>query len=274
MVCFVPIEPDFQKNRERAGKKDAIVIWGPIDPPEKLGIYGTYVAVDWDLCTGCGECINVCPTQVYEWMETPGHPTSERKPFPKKELDCVHCYICESECPAQAIRVVFGGAYTLDKAILLTMFAQIFVGILYGTIFGPFLGLRTPLYVGWLLTAMGLPFFLATAIYFPSKGKPQEGKSSMDVTTVVDTGLYSIVRHPQYLGCMTKMLASILVSQHWLSAIIGLSISLWIYTEIPKEEEGLIMKFGDDYLRYMEKVPRLNPLPGVIKMLHGAQLRT
>jgi protein-S-isoprenylcysteine O-methyltransferase Ste14/ferredoxin len=265
----LPIDPDFQRHSKKVGKEDGIIIWGPVDPPEKLGIYGTYVAVDWDTCTGCGKCINVCPMHVYEWRETSGHPTSERKPFPRNELDCVQCYTCESECPVQAIRVVFGGAYTWQKAILLTMFAQIFVGILYGTLFGPSLGLSIPLYVGWLVTVIGLPFFLATAIYFPRKGMPQEGKSSMDVTAVVDTGLYGIVRHPQYLGCMLMMLASILVSQHWLSVIVGVPLALWLFTEIPKEENGLILKFGDDYRHYMQKVPRLNPFLGVIRMLYG-----
>jgi protein-S-isoprenylcysteine O-methyltransferase Ste14/NAD-dependent dihydropyrimidine dehydrogenase PreA subunit len=263
----VPIEPDFQRKREKVGKEEGIAIWGPVDPPDKLGIHGTYVAVDWDMCSGCGECISVCPTQVYEWRMTPGHPTSERKPFPKRELDCVHCYTCEAECPAQAIRVVFGGAYVYQKAILTTMFAQIFVGILYGTILGPFLGLRIPLYVGWLVALVGLPFFLATALYFRGRGKPQEGKSSMDVTAVVDTGLYGVVRHPQYLGCMMMMLASVLVSQHWLSAVVGAPIGFWLYTEIPKEEKGLILKFGDDYRNYMREVPRLNLLLGVVRLL-------
>jgi protein-S-isoprenylcysteine O-methyltransferase Ste14 len=196
-----------------------------------------------------------------------GSPYIREKPFPKRELDCVHCYTCEAECPFQAIRVVFGGAYAWQKAILSTMFAQIFVGIFYGTVFGPFLGLKIPLYVGWLVALTGLPFFLSTALYFPSKGKPQEGKSSMDVTTVVDTGLYGVVRHPQYLGCMSMMLASVLISQHWLSVTIGVPIALWLYIEIPKEERGLILKFGDDYRNYMREVTRLNPFLGVVRLL-------
>jgi protein-S-isoprenylcysteine O-methyltransferase Ste14/NAD-dependent dihydropyrimidine dehydrogenase PreA subunit len=263
----LPIDPNFQKNRKKVGKEKGIAIWGPVNPPKELGIYGTFVAVDWDNCTGCGKCFEVCPTQIFEWKETPGHSTSERKPLPVKELDCVHCYRCESECPAQAIRVVFGGAPVWQKAILLTMFAQIFGGITYGTIFGPYLGLRIPLYVGWIVTVIGLPFFLATAIYFPRKGKPQEGKSSMDVTAVVDTGMYGVVRHPQYLGCILMMLASVLVSQHWLSVVIGVSIAFWIYMEIPKEEKGLILKFGHAYESYMQRVPRLNLIVGLIRLM-------
>jgi protein-S-isoprenylcysteine O-methyltransferase Ste14/ferredoxin len=260
----LPIDPRFQRNRNKVQKVKGIAVWGPVDPPIKLGIYGTYVAVDWDICTGCGKCVEVCPIKVFEWKETPGHLLSDKKPFPVKELDCVECYRCESECPVEAIRVVFGGAYTWQKAILASMFAQIFLGILYGTLFGPYLSMRIPLYVGWLITVIGLPFFLSTAIYFPRKGEPQEGKSSMDVTVVVDTGLYGVVRHPQYLGCMLMMVASVLVSQHWLSLTIGIPIAIWLYTEIPKEEKGLILKFGDEYKDYMKRVPRLNIIIGLL----------
>ena len=86
----------------------------------------------------------------------------------------------------------------------------------------------------------------------------------LQVTAVVDTGLYGIVRHPQYLGCMVMMLASVLVSQHWLSAVIGLPIALWLYSEMPAEDEGLILKFGEEYRSYMERVPSLNIAAGML----------
>ena len=34
-----------------------------------------------------------------------------------------------------------------------------------------------------------------------------------------------------------------------------------------KEEKGLIIRFGDDYKRYMKRVPGLNPLLGVMRLL-------
>ena len=82
---------------------------GPVDPPKKLGIRGTHVAIDWDICIGCGVCLEVCPQQLYEWVETTGHLISERKAFPARESDCVQCYKCETQCPAQAIRIVYPG---------------------------------------------------------------------------------------------------------------------------------------------------------------------
>jgi protein-S-isoprenylcysteine O-methyltransferase Ste14 len=64
------------------------------------------------------------------------------------------------------------------------------------------------------------------------------------------------------------MSASIIVSQHWLSVIVSIPIAVWLYTEyLPKEEKGLLIRFGDDYRRYMQRVPRLNPLLGIMRLL-------
>jgi NAD-dependent dihydropyrimidine dehydrogenase PreA subunit len=262
----LPIDPDFQKKRKKARKEEGIIVWSPVDPPEKLGIRGTNVAVDWDICTGCGICLEICPVKMYEWRETSGHPTSEKKPLPTRKSDCIQCFQCENKCPVKAIRVTYGGP-SWESAVLLLMFAQIIVGIGYGTIFGPYLGFRFPLYVGWIISVVSLPFWFSTLIYFPKKGRPQEGKRFVDTTVLVDSGLYGLVRHPQFLGCIMLMFASILVSQHWLSAIIGIPISMWLYTEISKEEKGLMIRFGDYYKRYMEKVPRMNFLVGIIRLL-------
>lgn len=264
---FLPIDPDFQKKRKKFGKEKGIAVWGPVDPPEKLGVRGTNLAVDWDVCEGCGTCLEVCPVHLYEWMETPGHPTSEKKAFPARESDCIQCYACETQCPAQAIRVTFGGPLGWQKAAVPLMLSQIIVGIIYGTLLGPCLGIEILRYVGWIVLAVGLPFFCSPAIYFPKKGRQQKGKSLMDTTVVVDSGTYGIVRHPQLLGCVLLMSASILISQHWLSAIIGIPVSVWLYIELPKDERGLIIKFGDDYKRYMQRIPRMNLFLGIIRLL-------
>jgi len=89
----------------------------------------------------------------------------------------------------------------------------------------------------------------------------------MDTTVLVDSGTYGLVRHPQWLGCIMLMSAAILISQHWLSAIIGIPISAWSYSETLKEEKGLSIKFGDDYNRYMQRVPRMNLVMGIVRRL-------
>lgn len=101
----MPIDADFQKNRQPANEHNGHKVWGPVEPPKKLGIHGTMVAVDQDVCVGDGVCIDVCPVNVFDWAETPGHPTSEKKTDPAREKDCIQCMACELQCPEQAIKI-------------------------------------------------------------------------------------------------------------------------------------------------------------------------
>ena len=100
-----PIDTTFKSKRQKAGKFKDISVWGPVDAPGKLGIWGDNVCVDFDICIGDGACIEACPVNVYEWMETPGHPGSEKKPLMAREKDCIFCLACENVCPPQAIKI-------------------------------------------------------------------------------------------------------------------------------------------------------------------------
>ncbi|KAA2282165.1 4Fe-4S dicluster domain-containing protein [Candidatus Nitrosocosmicus agrestis] len=100
-----PIDVGFKSSRQPAGKFQGIQVWGPYDAPGQLGIWGTDVCVDFDICVSDGACIDACPVNVYEWLDTPGHPASERKPFMIREKDCIFCLACENVCPPQAIKI-------------------------------------------------------------------------------------------------------------------------------------------------------------------------
>ena len=139
---------------KKVGKEKGIAIWGPVDPPKKLGIRGTYVAVDWDICTGCGICLEMCPKQLYEWVETSGHPTSEKKAFPARELDCVLCQKCDTQCPVQAIKTVYQPNFWADWVVFPLLFVQLIGGSIYGVWFGPSLGLQALFYVGWVVLVL------------------------------------------------------------------------------------------------------------------------
>ena len=272
---YLPIESNFQKKRKKVGKEKDVIIWGPLEPPQKLGVRGSNVAVDWDICTGCGVCLEVCPAQVYEWRVTTGHPTSDKKPFPAKAKECMCCYQCEKQCPVQAIRVIFGGPQSLvDVLIGFMVLAQLIGGPLYGLVFGPYLSLSIPFYIGWLVLATSFLFFFSPFLFFKKKGYPTSGKGIMDTTVIVESGTYGIVRHPQYLGGVLAVCSSLLISQHWLFVLIGAPI-VWIMPKwIQEEEANQIAKFGDEYKRYMEKVPAINFITGIIRLLHRKRWRT
>ncbi|MDR4510324.1 MAG: ferredoxin family protein [Nitrososphaeraceae archaeon] len=100
-----PIDTSFKSSRQKTGKFKGISVWGPVDAPGQLGIWGDSVCVDFDICIGDGACIEACPVNVYEWLETPGHPGSDKKPIMAREKDCIFCLACENVCPPQAIKI-------------------------------------------------------------------------------------------------------------------------------------------------------------------------
>ena len=116
---MVAIDPDFQQKRQVADKHLEHDVWGPVEAPKTLGIHGTHVAVDFDICIGDGSCIDVCPVEVFEWFDTPGtdphksHPDlpaliKEQKADPIREQDCIDCMACETACPVLAIKITTG----------------------------------------------------------------------------------------------------------------------------------------------------------------------
>lgn len=92
------IDPNFKANRAETTYEN-LKIWK--NESSNFGIYGTDVAVDFDLCVGDGACIEVCPVNVFDWQGT----GASRKALPRRERDCIYCFGCEAVCPKFAIRV-------------------------------------------------------------------------------------------------------------------------------------------------------------------------
>jgi protein-S-isoprenylcysteine O-methyltransferase Ste14 len=66
---------------------------------------------------------------------------------------------------------------------------------------------------------------------------------------------------------MLFSLALMLISQNWLVACLGIAVIPLLYVDIMQADRHEIEKFGDDYRRYMEKVPRTNFLWGIVILL-------
>ena len=102
------IDPEFEQTYDKIGENDGVAIWSPDGEDltdEKQGIHGTHVAVDFDLCIADGACLEDCPVDVFEWVDTPGHPESEIKAHPTHEEQCIDCMLCVDVCPVDAIDV-------------------------------------------------------------------------------------------------------------------------------------------------------------------------
>ena len=95
----------------------------------------------------------------------------------------------------------------------------------------------------------------------------KKGKIYIHTTKVVDTGIYSIVRHPQYVTFILWAIAGMMLFQHWIVVLLGVPIFYFTYIDLIKADKDAIEKFGADYKSYMKKVPRANFLLGIIRRL-------
>jgi len=121
--------------------------------------------------------------------------------------------------------------------------------------------------VGWIVWSIGMVLVMAPITLFPRRGGVPKGKSFGHTTRLVDTGVYAVVRHPQYLGgILSIFVTTMLWYPHWLFTVLGLIGTAIFYLSTGEEEERLIQQFGHDYIRYMQRVPRMNLVLGIIRL--------
>ena len=56
-----------------------------------------YPVVDQNKCTGCGNCVEICPSEVYGMEEDKSNPVHPE--------ECIECWACVNECPAKSIQL-------------------------------------------------------------------------------------------------------------------------------------------------------------------------
>ena len=111
----------------------------------------------------------------------------------------------------------------------------------------------------------GMVFGVLPIFEFRKKGGVRKGQSYVRTTKLVDSGIYSVVRHPQYVAFMLWALAGMLLFQHWIIILLGIPIFPLTYIDLIKADRDAIEKFGDHYKAYMKKVPRANFLLGIVR---------
>lgn len=124
--------------------------------------------------------------------------------------------------------------------------------------------------IGGVVWVMGMIMVMAPIVLFPRRGGVSKRKSFVETTKLVDTGIYAIVRHPQYTGgILAIFLTTLLWYPHWLFGMLGVAGSVVVYLGCREEDKYLIAKFGDDYKEYMERVPRVNFFLGIMRLVRS-----
>ena len=118
----------------------------------------------------------------------------------------------------------------------------------------------TPTVSIYLRVLLSLPVFLL-ALFFARSGLKTVFGEEREELAVIKTGVFSIVRHPIYLGAMLLYLGFIIISLSIISFCIWIIIILFYYFISRYEEKILIDKLGTQYEVYMNEVPMFIPRP-------------
>jgi len=110
--------------------------------------------------------------------------------------------------------------------------------------------------VGWILLWVGALLYILSVLTLRGKG----------VGNIVDSGVYGVVRHPMYLGAMIMFFSHIFFGQNWIVAVGAVVAMVCCYLIMLSDEQRNAEKFGDEYKRYMEKVPRMNFVFGIVRL--------
>ena len=110
---------------------------------------------------------------------------------------------------------------------------------------------------GYTIFGIGAVLYILSVLTLRKKG----------VGNVVESGIYGIVRHPMYLGAMIMFFSHVFLGQNWIVAIGTIVALVCCYRIILSDEQQNLEKFGDSYKRYMQTIPRMNILLGILRLL-------
>ncbi|MFW9870440.1 MAG: methyltransferase family protein [Candidatus Thorarchaeota archaeon] len=113
-----------------------------------------------------------------------------------------------------------------------------------------------------LLLAFGL---LLPGAYLGIKGVTEMGLKTAEThraESVISSGVYARVRHPQYLGAFLSHIGATFLLSGYYSLLVSPVVLIVNYILCWKEERELIREFGQEYQSYRESVPMLIPKIG------------
>lgn len=124
--------------------------------------------------------------------------------------------------------------------------------------------LNLPVWLRWVGVVVGLGMLPIIYWVMISIGKNiSETYLTKEGHVLVTDGPYRWVRHPLYSVATTIFVALGLIAANWFILVVSVvAILVIVLVIIPKEEEQLILKFGDGYRQYQQQVGRLVPRLG------------
>jgi protein-S-isoprenylcysteine O-methyltransferase Ste14 len=151
-----------------------------------------------------------------------------------------------------------------DKLISLYLLVGGIIQLFMLFFYGNWGNLDILMYIGFVLLVISLILILTSNV-LKEEGGMENGKGFV-TTKLVNTGIYSVIRHPIYGSLFYLFIGFALISQHPLSLFFGFSLPPLCYYFMIAEERMTINKFGNEYLEYMKRVPRINIVLGLWRL--------
>jgi hypothetical protein len=104
----------------------------------------------------------------------------------------------------------------------------------------------------------------AATVGCSARGTSGRNRHAQAAASLNTTGMYSIVRHPLYVGNYLMWLGvAALPGVWWLPVLV--SLAFWLYYEriMLAEEEFLSERFGDGFAQWAARTPAFIPRPGL-----------
>lgn len=107
----------------------------------------------------------------------------------------------------------------------------------------------------------GTILFLCLSFYLVAKSHKAVLEQAQNSATLVDSGVYALVRHPMYLGTLLFCLAFLFIGVSLLSIVIWIAFFIFYDRMATYEEKSLVEILGEEYVAYQKRVSKW--LPGV-----------
>ena len=120
--------------------------------------------------------------------------------------------------------------------------------------------------IGGVLWISGSFFWLIGLIHLGKYGLPMKG-NYMETNYLVDKGVFSLLRHPQYFGFILFALGFIFLSQNIWIILLALMSIVFIALGCVFEDAYLRERFGSETILYQKRVPGLNIFLGLWRFL-------
>ena len=182
-------------------------------------------------------------------------------------LETENAESCEAGRPTETYTRTSYGRENLKPPSILAWFASLaMVCVVLVNLFLPRGDDRYLRGAGAVVLVLASVFIFAPFFLLWKRGRIEDGKTYMQTNTVVDQGLYALIRHPQYLGYMLLAGGFALLAQNWLAFLLAATGTACFYIQAVQEERYCLHRHGEPYEEYLQRVPRFNIILGIVRL--------